>query len=86
MSLCVATVSATVSSCILLQVHYISEREERLRILESCHSEPTSGHLGLKKTVAHINWPGIIKDVNEFVSYNSVSIIYSMLPACKQWS
>ena len=55
---------------------YISEREERLRILESCHSEPTFGHLGLKKTVARINerfiWPGIIKDVNEFVSYNSV--------------
>ena len=71
-------------------MHYISEREERLRILESCHSELTSGHLRLKKTVARINerfiWPGIIKDVNEFVSYNSVYIIYSVLPACKQWS
>ena len=42
------------------------------RIVMSCHSDPTSGHLGVKKTVARISdrfiWHGIVKDVNEFVS------------------
>ena len=40
--------------------------------LESCHSDPTSGHLGMKKTLARVTarfiWHGIVKDVNTFVS------------------
>ena len=40
--------------------------------MKCCHSDRTSGHLGIKKTVAQISdrfmWQGIIKDVQEFVS------------------
>ncbi len=40
--------------------------------MKSCHSDPTSGHLGTKKTVARISdrfmWQGINKDVKGFVS------------------
>ncbi len=40
--------------------------------MKSCHSDQTSGHLGIKKTIARIcdrfMWQGIIKDVKEFVS------------------
>jgi len=37
-------------------------------MVRSCHSGPTSGHLGVKKTIARISerfmWTGIVKDVN----------------------
>ena len=32
------------------EVRIIQSREEQLRILEMCHSDPTSGHFGVKKT------------------------------------
>ena len=46
--------------------------EERVRILEACHNDPTSGHMGSKRTLARITerfmWPGVSKDVNHLVS------------------
>lgn len=41
-------------------------------ILESLHDEPTSGHLGVDKTLAAVRsrfyWPGMYDDVHKFVS------------------
>lgn len=46
--------------------------KERTKILEACHKDPTSGHMGTKKTLACITqrfiWPGVAKDVNHLVS------------------
>ena len=47
--------------------------KERRRILESCNAHPTSGHLGINKTIQRINvyeqfmWPGIVQDVFKLV-------------------
>ena len=39
--------------------------------MESCHKDPTSGHFGIRKTLARVTerfmWPGITKDVQELV-------------------
>ena len=54
-----------------MQVRYVKDVEERKKILEACHSDTMSGHLGLKKTITRINqrvfWPGLVKDVHELV-------------------
>lgn len=43
-----------------------------MRILKSCHLDPTSGHMGIKKTLDRVTerffWPGVSKDVNSLVS------------------
>ena len=45
---------------------------QREHILKACHSGPTAGHLGRTKTFYKISeryyWPGLYKDVKEFVS------------------
>ena len=52
--------------------------KERTKILEACHKDPTSGHMGTKKTLARITqrfiWPGVAKDVNHLVSTLSSAI------------
>ena len=54
------------------QVRFVTDTKERLRILESCHSDVTSGHMGTKRTLARITerfmWPGVTKDVYRPVS------------------
>ena len=35
----------------VIELRYIQSREEQLEILQACHADPTSGHLGIKKTV-----------------------------------
>ena len=51
---------------------FITDMEERSRILSSCHSDPTSGHLDMKKSLARVTarfiGHGIVKEVNTFVS------------------
>ena len=58
-----------------MQVRFIRDIKERQRILQTCHSDVTSGHLWFKKTMARINqrfyWPGLVKDVHELVCINS---------------
>ena len=48
------------------------DKQEQLRILESCHRDPTSGHMGSKRNLARITewfmWPGVSKDVYHLVS------------------
>ena len=36
--------------CNIIYVKLIMSKKEQRRILESCHSEPTSGHFGIMKT------------------------------------
>lgn len=54
-----------------IQLRYIRSKEEQLRILRACHCDATSGHLGLKKTLARIterfSWYGMTKDVEDMV-------------------
>jgi hypothetical protein len=53
-------------------VKYIKNKSDQLRILKSCHLDPTSGHLGVKKTVLRIKerftWKGVWNDVKNLVS------------------
>ena len=43
------------------EVRIVQSREEQLRILEMCHSDPTSAQFGVKKTFnrvkVHLQWP-----------------------------
>ena len=45
---------------------------ERRRVLEMCHDNKTSGHLGVTKTLAKIRqryyWPGLQRDVHQYVA------------------
>ena len=51
----------------------ITEDGDRQRILNACHSDPTSGHLGVKKTIKRIRerftWKGLNKDVANLVNH-----------------
>lgn len=44
----------------------------RMRVLEECHDEPTSGHVGIAKTKHRVLqryfWPGVSKDVINYVN------------------
>lgn len=55
----------------VLEVRYIRERKEQLRIVHACHEDKTSGHLGYRKTLARITerfmWKGVSKDAKEIV-------------------
>lgn len=48
-------------------MRFIRSKEEQSRILHACHDDPTSGHMGVKKTIARISerfsWRGVVKDV-----------------------
>ena len=52
----------------MIEIRCITSREEQLRIAQACHADPTSGHLGFRRTMARITerffWKGIdSKDV-----------------------
>ena len=53
----------------LCRVRFI---RERVKILHSCHVDPTNGHLGKTRIIYRIKewfmWHGIVKDVNRMVS------------------
>ena len=52
-------------------VKYVKNRSDQLRIVKSCHVDATSGHFGVKKTVARIKerflWKGVWKDAKDLV-------------------
>lgn len=54
------------------KVKYIMCSKEREKILLSCHNQPASGHMGVKKTLSRISerfyWAGMSNDVKELVS------------------
>lgn len=51
----------------------VKTKEEQEHVLHACHSEPTSGHFGVSKTLNRIRerfyWKGMVGDVRELVSY-----------------
>ncbi len=51
--------------------------EEQHSILRACHMDPTSGHMGVKRTVYRIEerfyWKGVIKDVEHTVSFINIA-------------
>ncbi len=53
-------------------VKCVTARQEQLRIVKLCHIDPTSGHLGIKKTyyrvIEQFTWNAVMKDVQETVS------------------
>ena len=67
----------------IFQVSYIIDRKEQKRIVIACHEDPTSGHMGTKRTLARITerfiWPGVTKDVQELVSLYIFHIIVNSL-------
>ena len=53
-------------------LRYIESKRERKNILQSCHVDPTSGHMGKTQTMYRIKgrfmWHGMVKDVVDLVS------------------
>ena len=54
-----------------MQVRLITDQKERQKSLLSCHRHPTSGHLGVRRTLSRITerfmWTGVTKDVMRMV-------------------
>ncbi|BFF95728.1 uncharacterized protein DMAD_13070 [Drosophila madeirensis] len=46
-------------------------KEQRQRVLQECHDQPSAGHLGIRKTTTRVcqryYWPGIFRDVARYV-------------------
>ena len=71
---------------VVATLRYIQDEKERKRILHGCHVHPTSGHLGLTKTLYRLRerymWHGYVKDVSKMVcsfvykGYLIIIIIY----------
>lgn len=53
-------------------VRYIQSKSERRKILNACHVDPTSGHLGVTKTIYRLRerfmWQGYVKDIEQMVA------------------
>ena len=51
-----------------------------MKILKACHLDPTSAHLGVKRTLSRITekfmWPGVSKDVERLGSYGYFSMVH----------
>ena len=56
-------------------VRLIQSREEQMRVLVMCHSDPTSGHFGVKKTFNRVRerfyWKGMFKNAEKLVCSHS---------------
>ena len=65
----------------VLDVRYIRDRKEQLRIIHAFHEDKTSSHLGYRKTLARITerfmWKGVSKDAKETVRCAGMHLIYS---------
>ena len=62
-------------------LHYVRSKEEQTRIVLACHTDPTSGHLGYRKTLTRVNdrftWKGVVRDCQELVSIVSMLALLS---------
>ena len=56
--------------------------KEQKRVLQSCHSDVTSGHFGVTKTWRRVAerfyWRGLYEDAKELVSISYVASYYQM--------
>ena len=54
-----------------MEVKYIHHDDKRIRILKDCHMHPTSGHMGVKRTLSRIidrfMWAGVTRYVEQLV-------------------
>ena len=41
------------------QVGFVMNTKEHTKILEACHKDPTSGHMGTETTLAHVTSCGL---------------------------
>ena len=60
----------------------ITDAVEKKRILHARHLDPTSGHLGIKKTKRireRYSWKGINKEVASLVGFNMHSVVHLYL-------
>lgn len=61
-------------------------KPQRERALLENHSTPTTGHLGLRKTISRISrnyyWPGMCRDIRKFVGRCKICLEYK-IPQCK---
>ena len=75
----------------LIEIRCVSSREEQLRIVQACHADPTSGHLGFRRTMARITerffWKGIARDSKDVVrkpNLQSVQCVTGAVFPCHQ--
>ena len=65
------------------RVKVITNSTDRCRILEACHSAPTSGHFGVTKTRKKVSerfyWKGMMQQIKQLVSFYSLINDYSGL-------
>ena len=58
---------------LMMQVRLIVNSDEKQKILDSCRTHPTSGHLGVRRTLSRITerfmWAGVTKDVIRMVRF-----------------
>lgn len=63
------------------EVRLITDTSEQQRIVKACHCDPTSGHLGVKRTIMRVRerfaWKGINKEVAELVCCYIATYIYT---------
>ena len=63
----------------MVELRYIRTRNKQLDILKACHIDPTAGHFGVKKTIAHISerflLTGIVKDTKEMLIANECAFL-----------
>ena len=61
----------------IIQIQRIQSREEQMRVLEVWHSDPTSGHFGVKKTFNQVRksfyWKGMFKDAERSGSLDKMT-------------
>ena len=71
-SFCAYAAILQILKYVSMQVRLITSLDERRKILISYHKHPTSGHMGVRKTLSRITeqfmWPGVTKDMMEMVS------------------
>ena len=69
--LALASVTYAILTPYLQDVRLITNTSEKKRIVEACHSDPTSGHLGVKRTITRIrerfSWKGLNKEAAVYV-------------------
>ena len=78
---------------IYVQVRLIMNPSERQKILDSCHRDPTSGHLGVRRTLSRITerymWTGVSNDVTKMVRSDSYliceTIMFGLAIGCWMW-
>ena len=72
-----------------IEIRYIRDRDGQMRIAKACHADPTSGHLGFRKTLASIierfTWKGVSKDAKKIVCAHAHTHIHTHMHTVHFW-